>query len=183
MMKESYGFKAPLLNAGAGNPVEQRYYLPAYQEIEHATLDNQPLEGIDIVEDICDMPNIPSCSYGTIISLDTFEHVAYPFKAIKELARVLKPNGLLILTTHQNYAIHRWSKLKDDVGFGTSNFNDYWRFCPDGLKLLFKDANLKLLDIRLHGGRLGENMADLPIGKGADEQSAVYIYATGKKTS
>lgn len=38
-------------------------------------------------------------SFDTVISCETIEHVAEPRKAVKELARVLKPGGRLLLTT------------------------------------------------------------------------------------
>lgn len=177
--KERWGLSPPVLNAGAGNPVEQRYYLSAYKEFPHIHLDNQLLEGVDIVADICSMPQVASESFGTVVSFDTLEHVAYPHQAMKEFHRILKPNGLLILSTVMSYAVHRWSKLQDQNGFGESRFNDYWRFCPDGIKLLFQDAGFQLLELRLD--RLDENLALLPIGEGAEEDYGVYIYATGRK--
>lgn len=40
----------------------------------------------------------PAHSFDTIISCETIEHVPHPHKALKELNRVLKPGGKLILT-------------------------------------------------------------------------------------
>src|SRR5262249_25242451 len=38
-------------------------------------------------------------SFDTVISCETIEHVPHPWKAVKELGRVLKPGGKLFLTT------------------------------------------------------------------------------------
>jgi len=178
-IKEKWGLIPPILNAGAGNPVEQRYYLPAYREFPYFHLDHQSFEGIDIVADLCSMPQVESESYGTIVSFDTLEHVAYPHQAFKEFYRILKKNGYLILSTVMSYSVHRWSKLKNGEGFGESNFMDYWRFCPDGIKLLFQDAGFKLLHLQL--GQSNLNLAKFPIGEGADKQAEPFIYATGIK--
>lgn len=50
---------------------------------------------------VCDIQNIPhdDASFDTVISCETVEHVPDPKLAIRELARVLKPGGRLLLTT------------------------------------------------------------------------------------
>jgi ubiquinone/menaquinone biosynthesis C-methylase UbiE len=50
------------------------------------------------VQDIQNI-NFPDNSFDKIISFETIEHVPDPQKAVKELYRVLKPDGKLILTT------------------------------------------------------------------------------------
>lgn len=50
-----------------------------------------------IVADIQDIP-FPDSYFDTVFSFETIEHVPNPEKAVRELARVLKPNGRLILT-------------------------------------------------------------------------------------
>lgn len=48
--------------------------------------------------DIMNIP-FPDNSFDTVISCETIEHVHDPAKAVKELARVLRPGGRLFLTT------------------------------------------------------------------------------------
>jgi 2-polyprenyl-3-methyl-5-hydroxy-6-metoxy-1,4-benzoquinol methylase len=50
------------------------------------------------VADIQALP-FPDCSFDTVVSLETVEHVPDPRGAVAELARVLKPKGRLLLTT------------------------------------------------------------------------------------
>lgn len=64
-------------------------------------------------------------SVGTILSLDTLEHVEYPHKAVSEIHRVLKPNGIAILSSVMDFPIH-------DFPY------DYWRFTPEAFKSLLK---------------------------------------------
>ena len=74
--------------------------------------------GVDIILDLHQI-DLPTDSVGTALLLDTLEHVEYPRRAMDELHRVLKPEGLLILTTVFRFQIH--------------SRPDYWRFTPKGL--------------------------------------------------
>jgi SAM-dependent methyltransferase len=91
---------------------------------------------IDIICDIADMKPISNESIGLVLNLESLEHLPYPQRAIDEIHRILRPNGLLILTTVMHFKIHRAPK-------------DYWRFTPDGLELLLK--RFKILDCTLEG--------------------------------
>jgi SAM-dependent methyltransferase len=82
------------------------------------------------------MKSIASGSIGLVLNLESLEHVPYPQKAIDEILRVLRPNGLVILTTVMHFKIHRAPK-------------DYWRFTPDGIELLL--SRFKILDCTLEG--------------------------------
>ena len=91
---------------------------------------------IDVICDIADMKPITSESIGLVLNLESLEHLPYPQKAIDEIHRVLRPDGLLILTTVMHFKIHRAPK-------------DYWRFTPDGIELLL--SRFKILDCTLEG--------------------------------
>jgi SAM-dependent methyltransferase len=82
------------------------------------------------------METISSESVGLVLNLESLEHLPYPQKAIDEIHRVLRPNGLLILTTVMHFRIHRTPK-------------DYWRFTPDGIELLL--SRFKIVDCTLEG--------------------------------
>jgi SAM-dependent methyltransferase len=53
--------------------------------------------GIDIVSDITDIP-VPDASFDAVLCTEVLEHVSNPVAALKELERVLKPGGTLIIT-------------------------------------------------------------------------------------
>ena len=50
--------------------------------------------------DIIDMSVVPNERYDTVFCQQVLEHVPQPFDAVREIHRVLKPDGKLILTVH-----------------------------------------------------------------------------------
>lgn len=69
--------------------------------------------------------DIPDESVGTVITCDTLEHVEFPHTALLEIYRILKPGGMVFLSTVLDFRIH-------------DSPADYWRFTPDGLRSLLK---------------------------------------------
>lgn len=61
---------------------------------------------IDIVSDICAIPE-PDASFDAVLCTEVLEHLPDPVRALDELARLLRPEGMLIITapfwslTHQ----------------------------------------------------------------------------------
>jgi SAM-dependent methyltransferase len=61
--------------------------------------------------------------YDAVFSVSVFEHLAMPWKAVLEINRVMKPGGLLYISTHPTFPPHElpW---------------DFWRFSPEAFKVL-----------------------------------------------
>lgn len=87
--------------------------------------------GVDVVLDLHNI-ELPSASVGSVLCLDTFEHVEYPWKAVDEINRILGANGILILTSVMNFPIHSYP-------------HDYWRFTPEGFKSLLSSFNSSVI--------------------------------------
>lgn len=68
-------------------------------------------------------------TFDVVISGSTMEHVTAIWLWVAELARVLKPGGLLAIHTHWSYPEHRYPV-------------DCWRILPDGMKYLFDQTGL-----------------------------------------
>jgi SAM-dependent methyltransferase len=131
-----YEFEDPILDCGAG--WEPNYYESLFPNRRYLKQDMQDYDPpcIDIVCDICAMGEVEDKSIGFVLLMETLEHIASPQKALDEIHRILKPNGLFILTTVMGMGIHRCPM-------------DYWRFCPDGIELLLKA--FKIVDFTLEG--------------------------------
>lgn len=98
----------------------------------------EPYIGCDIqpgpkVSVVCDIHHLPfrNDSVGTILCAEVLEHVHDPIRAVAEIHRVLRPNGVVIATSVMFMPVHEhpW---------------DFWRFTPDGFGLLFSDFESSL---------------------------------------
>ena len=133
---EHYPYEEPVLDTCAG--WEPNFYQPLFPGKKYIKQDVQDFNPacIDVICDIADMKPISNESIGLVLNLESLEHLPYPQKGIDEIHRVLRPNGLLILTTVMHFKIHRTPK-------------DYWRFTPDGIELLLN--RFRILDCTLEG--------------------------------
>lgn len=133
---ERFPYEEPILDTCAG--WEPNFYQPLFPGEKYIKQDMQDFDPpcIEIICDIADMKPISNESIGLVLNLESLEHLPYPQKAIDEIHRVLRTNGLLILTTVMHFRIHR-------------NPKDYWRFTPDGIELLL--SRFKILDCTLEG--------------------------------
>jgi SAM-dependent methyltransferase len=103
--------------------------------------------GVDQVEDIHAL-SFGAGTVGTVLCLDTLEHVADPLTAMREVHRVLKPGGTAVISSHMFMPIHAhpW---------------DYWRFTPEGFGLVLAPFESRL--VLAHGWAL---MPDTVLGIG-----------------
>ncbi len=80
--------------------------------------------GVDRIENIHAL-RIPSNSVGSVICIDTLEHVENIEKAMNEMYRILKPYGVIVIISVMNFPIHDYP-------------SDYWRFTPQCFKRLLE---------------------------------------------
>jgi SAM-dependent methyltransferase len=67
-------------------------------------------------------------SFDVVVLDQVLEHLKHPWKAVNEIRRVLRANGICICSSVFVYPVHR--------GF-IGSFGDFFRFSPDGLRALF----------------------------------------------
>ena len=87
--------------------------------------DVHPGEGVDLVMDVHGLSqHLAPNSVDAIYSVSVFEHLVFPWKVALEINRVLKPGGLVFVSTHPAWPAHElpW---------------DFWRFPEAGLAHLF----------------------------------------------
>jgi SAM-dependent methyltransferase len=89
--------------------------------------------GLD-VDVVCDVHSLTDAfgkeSIDFIICCSVFEHVQCPWIAAREIARVLKPGGIVFVQTHQTFPIHGYP----------SNF---CRYTTEALMTIFEDVRLE----------------------------------------
>jgi len=80
--------------------------------------------GVDRVEDVHCLKG-RSNTIGTVLIFDTLEHVGNVHRAMREIHRILKPGGMVIMSSVMNFPIHDYP-------------SDYWRFTPKAFELLLR---------------------------------------------
>src|SRR6266571_3855056 len=103
---------ARVLDVGAG-PCR---YRALFAHCEYKSQDSKPLEesatgwgaygSIDYVSDITSIP-VPDASFDVVLCTEVLEHVPEPIAAIREIARILRPGGTLLLTAPQRSGAHQ----------------------------------------------------------------------------
>ena len=130
--------KGDLIDLGCGDMPFKQYI--SGQVGLYDGLDLQPRsEEIKYVGDIQDMHMIPEAKYDSALCLEVLEHLPYPERALKEINRILKPGGYLILS------VPHLSRLHDEP-------NDYYRFTRYGLKTILSRNNFNIITIEIRGG-------------------------------
>ncbi len=100
--------------------------------VEYVGCDMRPGQGVDSLQNLHAL-DLADGSVGTVICVDTIEHVEYPRQAISEIHRVLASPGMAIVTSVMNFLIHGYPE-------------DYWRFTPKGLESLLKSFDVAIVD-------------------------------------
>ena len=95
------------------------------------TFDILPQLRPDYVGDLCkdNSAVIPNDSFDYILCCEVLDHVTQPFCAVEEMRRMLKPKGLVFVSTPFALQIH-------------PPFPDCWRFTEYGLLALFKSFDI-----------------------------------------
>lgn len=97
---------------------------PLFAGKEYVGADMREGLGVDKVLDLHQI-DLPDASVGTVLCLDTLEHVEYPHTAMREIHRILKPNGIAVISSVMFFPIHNYPY-------------DYWRFTPEAFRSLLK---------------------------------------------
>ena len=119
-----YSSDLKTLDLGAKSKENSRYFPNI------TTLNLEPYQDVDILADAENLKGvIKDESFEIILCLSVLEHTKHPEKVIGEIKRILKKEGLVIVTVPFIMSLHDTPE-------------DYWRFTRYGLLELFKDFEL-----------------------------------------
>ncbi|MDP2933949.1 MAG: class I SAM-dependent methyltransferase [bacterium] len=120
-----------ILDIGGGFKFQKSLgqYRQLFADCDYKVFDNVASYNPDILGDVQDMKAIASGSIDAVICKAVLEHVPNPWKAAKEISRVLKPGGKCLVYVPFLYAYHAEKGV----------YGDYYRYTLDGLRFLFSD--------------------------------------------
>ncbi|XXX74428.1 class I SAM-dependent methyltransferase [Sorangium sp. So ce134] len=133
-----------LLDVGCGDKPYEHLFLP--HVVEYLGVEHEATFGAtaaisrgkaDVLYDGERLP-FPDASFDTVLSVQVLEHTPRPGALVAEMARVLRPGGLLILSAPFSFRLHEEP-------------HDYFRFSPHGLRALCGRAGLTVEEICPHG--------------------------------
>ncbi len=124
---ETFDLPGPILEVGS-------YLVPGQEKLAdlrgffpgkpYTGIDVRPGPGVDCVASVEELPH-DDATVGTVLAMNTFEHVPHFWRGFEEVYRVLRPDGAFILTCPFYFHIHHHP-------------SDYWRFTPEALEVLLE---------------------------------------------
>jgi SAM-dependent methyltransferase len=134
-----------LLDVGCGQKPYEDIFLPhvtEYLGVEHeATFsDTAASHGERKPDFLYDGKRLPfeDRSFDTVLNVQVLEHTPRPAALVAEMARVLKDDGVLILSAPFQFRLHEEP-------------NDYFRYSPHGLRVLCADVGLEIVEVHNQG--------------------------------
>lgn len=137
---ETFDLPGPILEIGSYHVEGQeslcnvRSYFPGKP---YLGVDVRPGPGVDCIASVEALPQ-PDASFGTVIAMSTFEHVPRFWRGFEEVHRVLRPDGVFLVSCPFYFHIHNFP-------------SDYWRFTPEAFELLLQGYPNKI--IGWHGAK------------------------------
>jgi SAM-dependent methyltransferase len=131
---ETFDIKEPVLEIGSYQVKGQEDIAELrtfFKTKKYIGCDIRRGNGVDKIEN-AEKLTFEDNSIGTIIMVDTLEHVKNFNNTMNEIYRVLKKEGIVIITSTMYSPIH-------------NHPSDYWRFTPASLELLLDRFDTKII--------------------------------------
>ena len=126
--------RGPIVEIGSKDYGNTNNFRSYFDNETYLGVDQEPGKGVDV---ICDFTSdfdsitrdigLKMCR--TVICLSVLEHCKHPFKMAENIGRLLANGGVLFVSVPFVWNIHAFP-------------DDYWRFTPSSLPILFSDLQL-----------------------------------------
>ncbi len=120
--------RATLLEIGSRNVTGVVWRNAFRSTVDYTGLDIHAGDNVDLVGDVHRLSSLlPAEHFDAVFSVSVFEHLAMPWKAVIEINRIMKPGGLLYISTHPTIPPHElpW---------------DFWRYSGETFKTLLNES-------------------------------------------
>jgi SAM-dependent methyltransferase len=126
-----------ILEVGGGTSIFRSVIEREVLDVHYLSGDIAPTDNSDVVFDATAIP-MADAAVDAVLALEVLEHIALPEAMLAEVSRVLKPNGLAIITVPFMFGVH--------------DFQDYHRFTPLGFATMAERCGLSVEQTALRGG-------------------------------
>ncbi len=133
-MTSAFAPKGPILEIGSYQVDGQSELINLRGQFpgsDYTGIDIRQGPGVDRVASVEKLP-FADASFGCVLAFNTFEHVQRFWLGFEEVFRVLKPDGVLLMSVPFHFRIHHHP-------------SDYWRFTPEALDVLLERYAMRLV--------------------------------------
>jgi hypothetical protein len=139
----------PVLEVGSRDYGNTQNFRALFEGAEYLGIDMQAGKGVDMVLDLTEEFDVlDRCLEGrrfrTIICMSVLEHCRDPFRMAQNIDRLLDDGGTLVVGAPFVWELH---------GFP----DDYWRFTPNGIRVLFPNLDFSTVQGAAFTGRKGDS--------------------------
>lgn len=129
-----------ILDAGAGECVYKKFFAHCdYKAVDSGVGEsNWNYNNLDFVAPLDSLP-MEDESFDVVLCTEVLEHLEWPRESVREMFRVLKKGGALLVTVPMAHDEHQIP-------------NDYFRYTSYGLRSICVDAGFKEIEVTPHGG-------------------------------
>lgn len=147
--------KGDLIDIGCGRMPYRKAIEPKVEKyigLDHPSISKfyQPDKKPDILADITKKLPIKNSSFDTVLMLQVMEYLQDPQRAIDNIEKILKPGGVVIISSPFLYPLH-------DIPFDKIRLTDTF------LKNVIQNSGLKIIKINIQGGFWGFWLQSLEI--------------------